>query len=157
MDNPFVGKENWICAEHSIKKIPTATMDRRVFAFDGAIEDAIYDSKFTPTPILGPDGTEISDGSKFVLADFFEQVEAHIQSICNEMLSKGEFDWANMTDTLLCLSDEELSIFPDWEEREVIIEEPEKDEKTNEKCELTDLSGWEGADEGSMNEWDLVD
>jgi hypothetical protein len=155
LDNPYAGREEWICEQHGIKNIPPAALEKHVFTFDDAVEDATHDSGFTPTPSKSEDVEEISE--KFSLADFFDQVRGHIQGVCDTMLDRGELDWATTTDTLLCLSEKEWSCLPDWEEREEVMEEPEKDEETKERCELTDISDWEGADDESMSEWDLLD
>ncbi len=51
---------------------------------------------------------------RFSLSTFVMQVQRHIRSICNAMLTKGENDFAVLCDTLLCLTDDEYKFLPLW-------------------------------------------
>lgn len=147
--NPFIGRDVWIEREHGIRKIETAIVAEKI----DELNVAVYEAGFAKVP--SPYAGFHLENSKllFSLSDFLTQVNAYIQPICQMMLDKGDMDWATTTDTLLCLSEAEYACLPDWE-KEVATEKPEK---MKEKCELTDMSDWEGAEEGSMSEWDLLD
>jgi len=154
-NNPFIGRSEWICELHDIQNIRTSTLERHIGWFNDATENATH--QLGVISILSEFENEKETLEKFSLVKFFDQARGHIQSVCQTMLNRGEMDWATTTDTLLCLSDKEWTCLPNWEEREMVIGEPEKDEGTKEKSELTDTSDWDGADDGSMSEWDLVD
>jgi len=55
-----------------------------------------------------------ADLSSFSLVDFFKQVDMYINNLCNTVLDSGEVDFAALTDTLLCLSEEEWKYLPLW-------------------------------------------
>jgi hypothetical protein len=153
-DNPWSGRADWISAEHGIKRVWVSTVERDVHTFNlASLQAGIY----KPVMQLHDPDKKYGSMAGFNFWTFLAQVRVHVMKVCDEMLDKGELDWANTTDTLLCLKDEEWGILPDWEKREVVIELPIRQKEEKEKCELTDLSDWEGADDESMSEWDLID
>ncbi|KAE8447202.1 hypothetical protein EG329_011033 [Mollisiaceae sp. DMI_Dod_QoI] len=60
-----------------------------------------------------PDDREIHNFSIFFsLSGFFRQANCHIRDITAQMLGRGENEWSNTCDTLLCLGDEEYKFLP---------------------------------------------
>jgi len=153
-DNPWSGHDDWISAEHGIKRVMISAVEKEVHVFNHAV---LQEDIFKPVMQLHDPDKKYGSTSRFDFWTFLAQVRVHVTKVCNEMLDKGEMDWADTTDTLLCLTDAEWSVLPDWEKREVVIELPIRQKEEKEKCELTDLSDWEGADDESMSEWDLID
>lgn len=147
--NPFTGRNDWISEKHGIELILKSDLQRKSQDFNDAAEDVMYDSDVT----IRGEGEEKFD--KFNVAALFGSVRSHIKNVCNKMLEKGDLEWAVSTDTVLCLTEQEYNCLPAWDNKEVVIEQPEEEEK--EKCELTDLSDWEGADDGGMSDWDLLE
>ncbi|KAG0652826.1 hypothetical protein D0Z07_0623 [Hyphodiscus hymeniophilus] len=65
---------------------------------------------------LVPDSINIeSDSPFFSLRRFCDQVESHVSGVANSLLSKGEeLDFTVLTDTLLCLTENEWKFLPLW-------------------------------------------
>ncbi len=62
-----------------------------------------------------PMDSDISPRSPFfAFPRLLAQIDAHIQSICNRMLSRNALERSSICDTLLCLSDDEYKYLPLW-------------------------------------------
>jgi hypothetical protein len=63
-----------------------------------------------------PTDNDIGQNSPFFsIGRFMQQVEGYVHALCDKMLYiPQELDWIGLTDTLLCLSDEEFKYLPLW-------------------------------------------
>ncbi|KAH8594474.1 hypothetical protein B0O99DRAFT_178743 [Bisporella sp. PMI_857] len=74
---------------------------------------------FTPkfplkTPQIPIDHKIPTTSPLFSLTNFLDQVHVHLASLCAEMLSEHEVDFRYITDTVLCLTDNEYKYLPLW-------------------------------------------
>ena len=76
--------------------------------------DKLVDSSAKAEANIPPDYKIGTDSPYFNLSRFMSEVEEYICAKCNEMLSTGELDFNIITDTLLCLSDDEWKYLPLW-------------------------------------------
>jgi hypothetical protein len=56
----------------------------------------------------------LEDSPFFNLSQFLKQVEEHVHIICHEMLNIREVEFATLTDTLLCLDEDQFKYLPLW-------------------------------------------